>query len=61
VKILSQNLPEVLFGGPIWRPIVVREVEVSHAPIERSSDDRPASLKDIDAAKVLPQSKRYRR
>src|SRR5206468_6236102 len=58
-KILSQNLPEVLLGGPIRWPIVVRQVKVGHAPIKRSPDHRPSGLEGIDATEALPQPKRY--
>ena len=60
-KILAQNLPEVLLGRPIRWPIVVRQVEVRYAPIERSPDRRPAGLESVDAAEVLPQPQRDRR
>src|ERR1700733_2969680 len=54
-KILAQDLAKVLFGGPVGRSIVVRQVEVRYAPIKCPSNYRPAGLENIGASKVLPQ------
>src|ERR1022692_4069400 len=59
-QILPQNLPEVLLGGPIRRPIVVRQIEMRYAAIESAPNHCPARLKEIVASEVLPQSKRDR-
>jgi hypothetical protein len=40
-KVFPQNVPEVLLRRAIRRPVVVRQVEVCHAPVERSPDAGP--------------------
>src|SRR6185295_5336112 len=57
-QVLAQHTAEVLFGRAGRRPIVVGQVEVGDAQIEGAAQQGAAVLKDIHAAKVVPQSQR---
>jgi hypothetical protein len=61
MKILAQNLTEILLGRSVGRPIVIRQIEVSHTSIESAANYRPARLEDIGASNVLPQPNGNRR
>jgi hypothetical protein len=44
MKILAQNLTEILLGRSVGRPIVIRQIEVSHTSIESAANyPRPVS------------------
>ncbi len=57
-EILLQEHPERLLGGSVGRPVVVREVEVRDAEVERAAHDRTAGLERPVAAEVLPEAER---
>src|SRR4029079_11398255 len=50
-----------LLGRPVRRAVVVREVEMGDAEVERSAHDGAAALKRRVTAEVLPESERDRR
>ncbi len=55
-KVFAERDAEVLFGGTVGRAVVVGEVEVGDAAVEGAANHGAAGLKDIRAAKVLPQA-----
>src|SRR5262249_57907001 len=46
---------EVGLGRPVRRAVVVGEVEMGHAEVERPAEDRPLGLQGGLVAEVLPQ------
>ena len=60
-KSVAQVPAEVLLGPAVGRPVVVGQVEVRHAAVERPAQDRPLGLLGPVGAEVLPQPQRERR
>ena len=60
-EVLLQQGAERLLGGAVGRAVVVGEVEVRDAEIERAAHDRAARLERTVASEVLPQAERDRR
>ena len=60
-EVMAEQEPEVLLGGAIRRPVVVREVEVRDAEIECAADDLPARVQRTLVTEVLPEPERDRR
>ena len=56
-----QDPSEVLLGRAIWRPVVVREIEVGDPAVECPPDDRPLCRERPILAEVLPEAERDRR
>ena len=56
-----QQAPERLLRGAVGRAVVVGEVEVRDAEVERAAHDRAARLERPVGAEVLPQAERDRR
>ena len=60
-QVLGEDPAEVLLRRPVGRPVVVGQVEVGDAEVERAAQDGPARLQRPVAAEVLPQAERDRR
>ena len=60
-QVLLQNPAEGDLRRTRFRAVVVREVEVGDAEVERGSRHRPAVVVHVDAPEVVPQPQRYRR
>ena len=60
-EILLQQAPERLLRRAVGRAVVVGEVEVRDAEVERAAHDRAARLERPIGAEVLPQAERDRR
>ena len=60
-EVLAQAAAEVLLGAAVRRPVVVGQVEVRHAAVERPAQDRALRLLGPVVAEVLPQTQRQRR
>src|ERR1700712_1435692 len=60
-EVVAQVDPEVLLGATVGRPVVVGEVEVRDATVERPAQDRPLGLLGAVGAEVLPEAERERR
>ena len=60
-EILSEQLPEIRLGAAVGRPVVVREIEVADAEIERAPQDRALRLQRPVTAEVVPQPQRDQR
>jgi len=58
VEILAHERAEGLFGRPRRRTVVVSQVEVRDAEIERAARDVAAVLEYIDVAEVVPEAER---
>src|SRR5262249_61632047 len=54
-QVLPHDAAEVQLGRPVRRAVVVREVEVGHAEVERTAEDRPLGLYRALIAEVLPE------
>ena len=52
---------EVRLGRAVRRAVVVGQVEVGHAAVERPSQHGPLGLDRLPVAEVLPQAERDRR
>jgi hypothetical protein len=52
----GQDATKILLGRPVGRPIVVGQVEVGDAQVERPPDDGPLDLRRVVATEVLPQA-----
>ena len=60
-KVGSHHSAEVLFGGAIWRPVVVGEVKVCDALVEGVVQHFALHIKGPVVAEVVPQAERDRR
>jgi len=54
VQILRKDTPKVRLSRTGGRPIVVRQVEVRDAEVERAVNDRAAGFQRVHAAEVVP-------
>jgi hypothetical protein len=61
IQVLLQQHSEVLLGRAVRRAVVVRQIEVRHAEIECTADDRAARLERAVVPEVLPEAERDRR
>ena len=61
MEVVVQHPAEVLLGGSVRRPVVVREVEVEDAEVERTARDAAADLVGAVAAEVVPEAERDER
>src|SRR6202012_5283367 len=50
--------PEVFFGRAIGRAVVVRQIEMGHATVEPTPQNRTPGFEPIAPPEVLPQAKR---
>ena len=53
-EIRTQDTPKAVLGGPSWRTVVVRQIEMGNPQIERSKQHRASSFVAVDAAEVVP-------
>src|ERR1039458_8512247 len=60
-KILTKDGAEVLFGRPVWRPIIIRQIKMDDATVEGAQNYGAPNLEYVSAAEVLPQPKRDKR
>ncbi len=60
-EVLGEDRAEVRLRRAVRRPVVVGQVEVGHAPVERPAQDRPLGLDRLVVAEVVPQAERDRR
>ncbi len=60
-EILGEEPPEVLLGRAVRRAVVVREVEMRDAEVERAADDRTARVEGPVVAEVVPEPERHGR
>src|ERR1035437_2633653 len=56
-QVRGEDSAEVLLGRAVWRPVVVGQIEVRDAKVERPADYRPAGLQRSLVAKVLPEAR----
>src|ERR1700733_7346216 len=61
LQVLAEDPPEIDLGTAVRRAVVVGQVEVGDAEIERTADHRPAIRERPVVAEVLPESERDRR
>ena len=54
-QIPREHAAERLLGGAGWRSVVVREIEVRDAEIERAKQRRAAVFEGVDAAEIVPE------
>ena len=57
-EVLAQDAAEVLLGRAVRRPVVVGEIEVRDAQVERATHDRAALSSGSVATEVLPEPER---
>ena len=57
-EVLRQEPAEVLLGGAVGRAVVVGQVEMRDAEVERAAQDRAARLERTVAAEVVPEPER---
>jgi len=55
-KISCEDTSKILLRRTIWGAVVVGEIEVGHATIERSAQDGPPRFEHVVSAEVLPQT-----
>ena len=55
-EVLDQDAADVFLGGAGWRAVVVGEIEVGHAAVERAAHDPAGLLEIIDVAEIVPES-----
>ena len=55
-EVLAEQSPEVRLGAAVGRSVVVGEVEVRHAAIERSANDGSLGIDRAVVAEVLPET-----
>ena len=60
-EVLGEEAAEVLLRAAVRRAVVVRQVEVRHAPVEGPAQDRPLGLLGAVGAEVLPEPQGQRR
>ena len=60
-QVLLEQAAERLLGRSVGRPVVVREIEVRDAAVERAPQHRARRLERLVAAEVLPEPQRDRR
>ena len=60
-QVVAEQPAERLLGRAVGRPVVVREVEVGDAEVERAQDGRAARLVRPVGAEVVPEPERDRR
>ncbi len=58
-KVVGQHPPEVDLGRAVRRPVVVGQIEVGDAEIERATHDRPLRVVGPVVAEVVPQPERH--
>ena len=54
----GQQPAEVLLGAAVGRPVVVGQVEMRDAEVERAADDRALRLERAVVAEVVPEAER---
>src|SRR6185436_268328 len=59
-EVLRVDPAEALLGRPVRRPVVVRQVEVRHATVERAAQHCARALERAVATEVLPEAERDR-
>ena len=59
-QVVAQHAAERLLGRAVRRAVVVREVEMGDAEVERAAEDRAARLERAVAAEVVPEPERDR-
>ena len=57
-EVLGEHAAEVLLGRAVRRAVVVGEVEVRDAEVERAAQDRALALERLVVAEVVPQAER---
>jgi hypothetical protein len=57
-QVFPHDPAEINFGCAVWRPVIVRQVEVRDAQVERPADDRALVLDRLAVAEILPQPER---
>src|SRR5207302_3606695 len=57
--VLAQDRAERFLRRAVRRPVVVREVEVGDAEVERASRNRTTPLERRGAAEVVPEAERH--
>src|SRR5665213_2947501 len=60
-EVVVEDPGEVALGAPVWRPVVVRQVEVGDAQVEGSAHNGTLGVERPVVAEVLPQPKRHGR
>ena len=58
-KVLAQDPPEIGLGTPVWRSVVVGQIEMGDAKVECSPHDGALSLERSVVAEILPKPERY--
>ena len=56
-----QHLAEILLRRSVGRAVIVGEIEVGDAAVERAAEHRAAGLEHVGAAEILPQAERDQR
>ena len=57
-EIIAQDATEILLGRAVRRSVVVREIEVRDAAVERAADHGAAGLEHVRAAEIVPEAER---
>jgi hypothetical protein len=57
-EIAMEDAPEILLGRAGRRAVIVRQVEVGDAEVERAPQHGPAILEGVHAAEIVPKTER---
>src|SRR3546814_8569637 len=56
-EIGREDAAEILLRRAVWRAVIVGEIDMRDAAIERAAQHRAAGFEHVRAAEILPQAK----